>query len=152
GQTSAAERSAHAMACARAHARRRFHALELSDLSGEYEINPSVDRSSQREVDARVRASARHGGLGEERLDVALRARAARVLLVGRGGRGHVVFALVGGLLFGCDLFENLVDRLVVRVTGVEDGAACLRGADAELGVVAVGASFGRGVPFAYGP
>src|SRR5205823_1449523 len=120
GQASAAERRAHAVSRARADASGRLHALELSGLSGEYEINLTVDRRSNREVDARVRACARHGGLGEEGLDVALSSRPSRA-------------------------------RLVVRVARVEDGAACLRGAYAELGVVAVGASFGRGAPLARG-
>ena len=85
-----------------------------------------------------------------------MRARPPRPVLLARGGllfgARPLVRArpgLVGALLFVVQLAEHFADGLVLGPRGVEDRAAGLRGADAEFGVVAVGAPFGRGAPLA---
>src|SRR4051812_11618854 len=135
------------MAGAGADARGRFQALELAGLSREDELHLPVDRRRHGEVEPRVRAPAGHARRAEVGLDVALRPRAIRppLLLPRLVRKCDLVFRSLGALLL-LHLFEHAADGLVLGLAGVEDGAAGGGGADAELGVVAVGAALGARV------
>src|SRR5205085_11369394 len=118
--------------------------LELAGLSREDELNLPVDRRRHGEVEPRVRTRAGEARRAEVGLDVALRPRpvGSPLLLLLIARQRHLIFRSLDTLVV-LHLFEDAADGLVLGLTGVEDGAAGGGGADAELGIVAVGAALG---------